>query len=203
MLQKQGSDTTIISVPTAIRSTLEGLMRWLVSEGQLPEENTHNEEELEKIYRAMFQDARGAPNFTSLTIQVEPEKSEAPQNLESPTSDDVNPSDPVDLEAITAAVEQRAQQMIESKVLRQSDPIETADIPDIHTDLMSVNRMDIKTLAKIAPKDVLIEKCVKGIVDPIFLTAVEIIYTKLSPDLWGTSTAEGAIQNLIKHHRSV
>ena len=85
---------------------------------------------------------------------------------------------------------------------RSTEPTPTPDIPEpISIDLSKINRMGMDMLAKLAPKDVLIEKCMKGIVDPAYKWAVEIVYTSLSPELWGTKTAEQAVNDMLARHK--
>lgn len=66
--------------------------------------------------------------------------------------------------------------------------------------LESVNRMSIDNLAKLAPNDVLLQKITKGVVQPYYRWAVEVVYTQLSMEHWGTAMAEQLIADMVQRH---
>lgn len=102
---------------------------------------------------------------------------------------------------VDAAVTAKLREKEVAAANRQTEPTEVVDpAKPGKINLLNVNRMEISVLSTIAPKDVIIEKVMKGIGDPIFRAAVEIVYTSLSPELWGTPTAEQAIKDMVARH---
>lgn len=75
-----------------------------------------------------------------------------------------------------------------------------AEVDQIGTNLMDVDRRNIKYLSEEAPKDRFIEQAMESPDEEIFIAAVEIAYSNLPVDQWGTETAEKLISQLVKKH---
>lgn len=125
-------------------------------------------------------------------------------------SEPVSPEPDLDLRdgfAVAEDVEAAVQAKLREKALEATKrDTKPTVVPDVQKpgkmDLLKVNRMDIAVLSTIAPKDVMIDKVTKGIGDAVFRAAVEIVYTSLSPELWGTQTAEQAVKDMMARHEA-
>lgn len=184
LLKRQGQDPQSISIEQLVESTINSMMPWFEKK-QWIEPVQPGDEKL--VFVAMFGD------------QV-PGISDDEPNLEI----DI-PGKPTDGFAVAEDVEAAVQAKLREKAL-ESTKRDTSPsvVPDVQRpgkiDLFKVNRMDISVLSMVSPKDNLIDKVTKGIGDTVFRAAVEIVYTSLSPELWGTKTAEQAVQDMIQRH---
>jgi hypothetical protein len=184
LMLKQGHEIDELSMASIVRSTLEGLISWLENEGHIESSQSLTEDEVDELYSMMFnRDAteKGGLNFNALELLTEEKLDELAEKAREMANNRPTPPEP--------------------NVKTSTEEIETSDIVDPPLDVFNINRMDIANLTKMAPKDVLIIKCNNGIVEPEFIAAVEAIYTKLSPDLWGTTTAQQAVADLVRRHQ--
>ena len=67
-------------------------------------------------------------------------------------------------------------------------------------DLFTVRRKTLSELRELCPKDRILQDLKDENADRLFVTAVEIVYSNLPIDQWGTSAAERLIDDLVKKH---
>ena len=184
LLERQGQQVKGVSVEMLVQGTLISMIPWFEKKGWI-----EPIDDPKMHFVAMFGDQVAGLSLDEPELEIEVGGASTDSFAEA--------------EEVEARVQAklREQEIVRSN--RTTDPI---DVPDIQRppkmDLLKVNRMDIGVLSTIAPKDVMIEKVTKGIGDAVFRAAVEIVYTSLSPELWGTKTAEQAVNDMIGRHEA-
>jgi hypothetical protein len=188
LLERQGNKVDGVALETLVEGTITSMIPWFERKGWI----------------APVPD----PKLTFLTMFGEqvPGLADEP-NLEiSLTGGAEQPVEPpADSFQVGEDVEAAVQARLREQALeRTKRPIEPTVVPDVQKpskiNLLKVNRMDIGVLSTIAPKDVMIEKVTKGLGDTVYRAAVEIVYTSLAPELWGTPTADQAIKDMMARH---
>jgi hypothetical protein len=172
LLAKQGQDPKDVTEQALVTLTLISMVEWFDKKRWI---SLPPDEELENSYDKLF-------------------------GIAQPTA-----GEDFRIGGLADQIEERVQAKLSEKELetakRSTAPTE---VPDVQkpgkTDLMKVNRMDIAQLQMLSPKDTLIDKVIKGLADPIYRAAVEIVYTSLPAELWGTPTAEQAINDMVMRH---
>lgn len=188
------------SVSDAVRRTLETFILVLQKQGRLAE---HTPEEVEAILRRnkLLGDESDTTNdpfdFESIIAQTreEPTKSDTPN-----------------FAAIGEELEKRIQlsavpDVREAVTLKEPDTVEEASVFSVN--LLHQPRLPLQALKRQAPKDRFIEQATGIMAVPdkvtkdqeIFIAAVEVAYTNLPSDLWGSERAFQEITQLIKLHR--
>lgn len=113
-------------------------------------------------------------------------------------------SDPDYLAAVAAEVEGRIQDGATPKVGRavkmEEDAIDSEPEEGMWIDLFKQPRRPLIELALVAPKDILITEASES-ENKLFVAALEIVYSNLAPDQWGSDRAKQHIADLIKLHK--
>jgi hypothetical protein len=188
LLERQGNKVDGVSLEVLVEGTITSMIPWFERKGWI----------------APVPDPK--QTFLSMFGEQVPGLDTGEPNLEINLSGNAETPAPVgDSFQVGEDVEAAVQARLREQALeRTKRPIEPAVVPDVEKpgkiNLLKINRMDIGVLSTIAPKDVMIEKVTKGLGDTVYRAAVEIVYTSLAPELWGTSTAEQAIKDMMARH---
>lgn len=113
--------------------------------------------------------------------------------------------DPDYLAAIAAEVEGRIQGASTPKVGREVeiDDTETEEVVEegIWINLYNQPRKNLAALAALGSKDILIAEASHPEASKLFVAALEVVYSHLPQDQWGSETAKNHIAELIKLHK--
>jgi hypothetical protein len=187
---RQGNDPKKVDLNDLVAGTITSMIPWFEKKGWI---ETLMDHEAGEVFANLF---GVAPQMAEPELNIDLAASHDPSEL---AVDEFKVSEEVD-----GRVKAKLSERELASSLRSTDPAEVPDVPKpAKFNLLKVNRMDIDMLSKLSPKDVLIEKVVKGIADPVYRAAVEIVYTSLSVELWGTKTAEQAILDMVAKHEEI
>lgn len=182
------------SVTDAVKRTLEAFTLAMVSSGKLPR---HSQKEIDQI---LISSKVVVPE---VEISLESVAQFIPKNEE---EENITRIAREVEEMIESAATPHVQETVE---IREAS--ETEGRPKISINLFQQYRETFDSLRRLAPKDrfieqvqVLLIKATDGVItekDKLFVAALEIVYTNLSKDLWGTEEALHKIQQLIAMHQ--
>jgi len=181
-------------ISTTVRNVFESMMLLLEAQGNIQPYSTMDVNQLEKIYEDMFNTKMtdGLPGFSGSDLATLMKGRGKPATAGS-------------LEQLGDVVEQQILSSAEPNIEIDTQRTETVEPLKVKKfNILEVVRKPFDELYEMNPKDPRImslkEQVEKETVDPIYLCAVEIVYTIQRPESWGTELARNQIDEYINLH---